>query len=202
MFKQWAKDISLILIANKIITFENRDAYSYGIELFLFKASLYIIVSIIALITHTLIPSSIFVVSYILLRQYNGGYHCKTAEMCMIVSIFMYLFFLLFYKLDDDNVKVFFLVSSIISLLLIAIFSPIENINNPLTVIEKRKYRIISIAIAIVLVTMMIVSYILNITNAFYAISYALTADAVLIILGLRRSKNEKACNESDSNNC
>lgn len=202
MFKQWSKDISLMLIANKIITFENREAYSYGIELFLFKASLYIIVAVIALITHTLIPSAIFVVSYILLRQYNGGYHCKTAEMCMIISIFMYLIFLLLYKLDYGNTKKILLISSCISLLSIAVFSPVENINNPLTVKEKRKYHIISVVISAALGAVMILGYILNIINLFYAISYALTADAVLIIFGLRRNKNEKDCNESNSNNC
>lgn len=202
MFKQWAKDISLMLIANKIITFENREAYSYGIELFLFKTSLYIIVAVIAIITNTLIPSAIFVVSYTLLRQYNGGYHCKTAEMCMIISIFMYLIFLLLYKLDYGNIKKFFLISSCISLLPIAVFSPVENINNPLTVKEKRKYHIISVAIAVILVGIMMFGHIFDVNNIFYAISYALTADAVLIILGLRRNKNEKACNESDSNNC
>lgn len=200
MFKQWAKDISLMLIANKIITFENREAYSYGIELFLFKTSLYIIVAVIALITNTLIPSAVFVVSYTLLRQYNGGYHCKTAEICMIVSIFMYLIFLLLYKLDYGNTKKILLISSCISLLPIAVFSPVENINNPLTVKEKRKYHITSVAIAAVLVGITILNYILNITNVFYAISYSLTADAVLIILGIRRNKNEEACNESDSN--
>ena len=199
MFKQWAKNISLMLIANNIITFENREAYSYGIELFLFKFSLYIIVAVIALITHTLIPSAIFVISYTFLRQYNGGYHCKTAEMCIIVSIFMYLIFLLLYKLNYDNIKTFFFISSCISFLPIFIFSPVENINNPLTVNEKRKYHIISIMIATVLVAIMILGYIFNVSNICYAVSYALTADAVLIILGLRRNKNEKACNESDS---
>ncbi len=202
MFKQWAKDISLMLIANNIITFENRDAYSYGIELFLFKASLYIIVTVIALITNTLIPSVTFVVSYMLLRQYSGGYHCKTAETCMIVSIFMYLIFLLLYKLDYDNVKIFFLISSFISLLPITIFSPVENINNPLTIKEKNKYHIIAIIIAVILTAIMLIGYFVNINDIFYATSYALTADAVLIILGLRRSKNEEVCNESDSNNC
>lgn len=202
MFKQWAKDISLMLIANKIITFENREAYSYGIELFLFKTSLYVIVAVIALITHTLIPSAIFVVSYTLLRQYNGGYHCKTAEMCMIVSIFMYLIFLLLYILDYGDTKKFFLIASCISLLPIAAFSPVENINNPLTAKEKRKYHIISVVIATALIAITIFGYVFNINNLFYAVSYALTADAVLIILGLRRNKNEEACNESDSNSC
>lgn len=199
MFKQWAKDISLMLIANKIITFENREAYSYGIELFLFKTSLYIIVAVIALITNTLIPSAIFVVSYTLLRQYNGGYHCKTAEMCMVVSIFMYLFFLLLYKLDYGNTKIFFLISSCISFLPIAIFSPVENINNPLTVQEKRKYHIIAVIIAASFIAVVLFGYFFTIKNLFYSVSYSLTADAVLIILGLRRNKNEKACNESDS---
>lgn len=202
MFKQWAKDISLMLIANKIITFENREAYSYGIELFLFKTSLYIIIAVIALITHTLIPSAIFVVSYMLLRQYNGGYHCKTAEMCMVVSIFMYLIFLLLYNLDYGYERMFFLVASVVSILPIFIFSPVENINNPLTSKEKRKYHIISVVIAAALIAITILGYVHNIKNLFYAASYALTADAVLIILGLRRNTNEEACNESDSSNC
>ena len=137
-----------------------------------------------------------------LLRQYSGGYHCKTAETCMIVSIFMYLIFLLLYKLDYDNVKIFFLISSFISLLPITIFSPVENINNPLTIKEKNKYHIIAIIIAVILTAIMLIGYFVNINDIFYATSYALTADAVLIILGLRRSKNEEVCNESDSNNC
>lgn len=199
MFKQWAKDISLMLVANRIITFENREAYSYGIELFLFKTSLYIIVALIALITNTLIPSIIFVVSYTLLRQYNGGYHCKTAEMCMVVSIFMYLIFLLLYELDHENIKIFFLISSCISFLPIAIFSPVENINNPLTVQEKRKYHIIAVIIAASLIAAVLFGYFFTIKNLFYSVSYSLTADAVLIILGLRRNKDEKAYNESNS---
>lgn len=198
MFKQWAKDISLMLIANNIITFENRDAYSYGIELFLFKASLYIIVTLIALITNTLIPSAIFVVSYMLLRQYSGGYHCKTAETCMIVSILMYLIFLLLYKLDYDDTKIFFLISSLVSFLPIAIFSPVENINNPLTIKEKKKYHIIAVIIVVSLIAIMLFSYFFTVKDVFYAVSYALTADAVLIILGLRRSKNEETFNESN----
>lgn len=199
MFKQWAKDISLMLVANRIITFENREAYSYGIELFLFKTSLYIIVALIALITNTLIPSIIFVVSYTLLRQYNGGYHCKTAEMCMVVSIFMYLIFLLLYELDHENIKIFFLISSCISFLPIAIFSPVENINNPLTVQEKRKYHIIAVIIAASLIAAVLFGYFFTIKNLFYSVSYSLTADAVLIFLGLRRNKDEKAYNESNS---
>ncbi len=199
MFKQWAKDISLMLIANNIITFENREAYSYGIELFLFKTSLYIIVGAIALITHTLIPSAIFVVSYMLLRQYSGGYHCKTAETCMIVSILMYLIFLLLYKLDYGDTKIFFLISSLVSFLPIAIFSPVENINNPLTIKEKKKYHIIAVIIVVSLIAIMLLSYYFTVNNVFYAVSYALTADSVLIILGLRRNKNEETCNESNS---
>lgn len=201
MFKQLSKNISLMLAANNIITFENREAYSYGIELFLFKSSLYIIVLIIALITHTLIPSVVFVISYTLLRQYSGGYHCKTAEMCMIVSIFMYLFFLLVYKLDYENTKIFFLISSCMSLIPIAVFSPVENINNPLTLKEKQKYHIIAAIVAVILTALMLLNYYFTVNNIFYAVSYALTADAVLIILGLRRGKNEEAYNESDCGN-
>ena len=201
MFKRWANELSLMLAANKIITFENREAYSYGIELFLFKGTLYLFVAILSLISHSFIPSALFVISYMLLRQYSGGYHCKTAEMCLIVSVFIYLLFLMIYNLDYAITRTFLVGLSVIALLPIAIFSPVENINNPLTTDEKKKYRIIAIAAGIVLAAIAGLTYFYNIKCIFYSVSYALAADAVLIIIGKGGNRNEKADYESYGSN-
>ena len=88
------------------------------------------------------------------------------------------------------------------SVLLILIFSPVEHKNKPLSVVERRKYGIISKIIAGILVIIMCVSLLLNINILFYSSSYALTADAVLIILALKGVKHRECDSESDSSDC
>lgn len=91
MFKTLADESAHLLISHKIIDEENREAYTYGLELFFEKAFLYALISIIAILTNTLLFSIVFIVTYKALRQYTGGFHCKTAEMCLVISILIYL---------------------------------------------------------------------------------------------------------------
>lgn len=97
MFKILADESALLLISHKIIDEENRDAYTYGLELFFEKAFLYAIIFIIAIFTKTILFSIAFIVTYKALRQYTGGFHCKTAEMCLVISILIYLIALLIF---------------------------------------------------------------------------------------------------------
>ena len=80
-------------------------------------------------------------------------------------------------------------------------FSPVETPNNPLTNEEKKKYHLNTMITSIILLIIACVSLITNITSLFYASAGSLTADAVLIILSLRRSQNEENGYESGSDN-
>lgn len=193
MFKHWADRLSLLLTANNIISSEKTEVYSYGMELFIFKGALYFIVIIISLLTQSFITSLIFVISYTLLRQYSGGYHCKTAGRCLIVSICIYAILILIFKFSFEQLDNILIALSWISIIPIIIFSPIESMNNPLTILEKKKYRVISIWLGIVFLTISTLLYYFDIDYAFYPISYTLTVDAVLIISAQRRNKNEKS---------
>lgn len=192
MFKNCADKLSLMLALNKIISYDNLEAYSYGIELFLFKGTFFLIVLIISLLTNTFIISAIFIISYTLIREYSGGYHCKTAEMCLLVSIFIYLILLMLFKLNLPQIENALFILSLLSIVPIFIFSPVENINKPLTESEKKKFKVVAIIIGLALLTASLLTYFLKINYIFYSISYALTADAVLIILPQRREKNEE----------
>lgn len=192
MFKNCADKLSLMLALNKIISYDNIEAYSYGIELFLFKGTFFLIALIISLLTNTFIISVIFIISYTLIREYSGGYHCKTAGMCLLTSIFIYLLLLMLYKLSLTQIENTLFVLSLLSIIPIIIFSPVENINKPLTESEKKKFKVVAIIIGLALITASLLTYFLKINYIFYSISYALTADAVLIILPQRREKNEE----------
>lgn len=192
MYKHLAESLATLLAANRIIDIERQECYSYGLELFLFKFTLYIIILIISLLTNTFFISLIFTVSYLLLRQYTGGYHCKTAEACMITSIFIYVLMLLLYNVGICNYSVYLLICNLLSYLVILIRAPIENENNPLEIREIKAYRIISIIVSSILIVLCVVLHLLSLNNYIFPISFAMTADAVLILITPRRKKNEK----------
>ncbi len=198
MFKNLADDTAVMLITHNIVAEEKREAYTYGFELLFESLFFFGITFIIALLTKTLIFSTLFIFSYKMLRQYTGGFHCKTAEMCLAVSIIIYLVILLLYMMNVDLIEFSLAIGVFISTIIIFIFSPRESKNRPLESREKKKYRVMSIVIAAIIALVAAISYRLNISFLFYSSSCSLTADAVLIILSLRRCKDERE-NAEDS---
>ncbi len=192
MFKNLADETAILLITHNIIAEEKREAYTYGFELLYEKLFFYGIIFVIALLTKTLLFSALFIFFYKMLRQYTGGFHCRTAELCLVVSVLIYLLIVLLYMLNKDSIEFVLAISALVSLIIILTFSPRESKNRPLESNEKKKYRKLSIIIASITAIIAAVSYRLDISFLFYSSSYSLTADAVLIILSLGRCKNEE----------
>ncbi len=192
MFKKIADEITILLITHNVVLEEKREAYTYGLELFFEKLFFYGIIFIIALFTQTLAFSTLFIFLYKMLRQYTGGFHCKTAENCLVVSVMIYLIILLLYKLNLNLIEFALIMGTFISIIIVFIFSPRESKNRPLENEEKIRYRVRSIVIAVITALIAAVSYRINISTIFYSASCSLTADAVLIILSLRRCENEE----------
>lgn len=192
MFKKLADEATILLITHNVVLEEKREAYTYGLELFFEKMFFYGIIFIIALFTKSLAFSALFIFLYKMLRQYTGGFHCKTAEMCLVVSVMIYLIILLLYKLSAPSIEFALVIGIFTSTIIIFIFSPRESKNRPLETEEKTRYRVMSIVIAVITAFIAAVSYRLNISPMFYSTSCSLTADAVLIILSLRRCENEE----------
>lgn len=198
MFDRLADDISLLLVNHNVISNDDRESYIYGLKLFLPKVTLYLIIFIIALVLKAALVSTLFILMYMGLRKYTGGYHCKTAEICLLFSILIYLIFIFLFSLDKSEIKYGLMIASIISLIVILIFSPIENENRPLENIEKNNYRVKSIVIATMVFSITVTAFLFEANIIFYSGSWSLTADAVLIVLNLRRKNGEKISTKND----
>lgn len=202
MFRKVSESIAGLLIANDIVSDENRDAYIYGLELLIPQILFYIGLLVISLFTKTLLLSLLFVVTYKVLRQYTGGFHCKSAEACLVVSVLIYLILLLLFYFHSTIVDMLLITASIIASAIIFRFSPIEDKNKLLDDIEKRKCRRLSIIVAITAISLTVISFFLNFKEIFYAIAWSLSADAVLILFTKRRRFNdEKDDFENSSSN-
>lgn len=138
MLKSIAEEVTVVMAANDIIKTEEMEAYTYGLELLIPKVILYVVILVVSLITDTFLMSVAFVILLMSLRRYSGGFHCKTAEICVIVSFLMYLLAIFGYEFVSFIPNMVYGVSTVLSSVIVLIFSPVEDKNRPLDETEKK----------------------------------------------------------------
>lgn len=187
------------MVAEKIIDMDDKECYVYGLELLLSKIIVLSIILVIALITGTIIESVIFTFFYLFIRQYSGGYHCKTAEICMMVSVFIYLLFLTIIRLNV-LINSFMIAISVISYFIILLYSPLADANKEIDDKEKKKYRIISFIIASVMMIMIVICFFTNTRGVFISVSCSLIADAILLLLAILKKGRKEYVDKNTGN--
>lgn len=150
---------------------------------FLFSTCLIIF---IGLLTDSLIPTIEYLIIFIMLRNFTGGYHASTYLRCKIASIFIYTITIgasIHVPVDMKG----YLVLGMMGYLTIYYFAPIENPNKPLTFHERKKHKITSLVLFTVLIS---TSFILNMYNVeSNIIFYTLLSVIILMIISPHRKK-------------
>lgn len=95
------------------------------------------VILIFGIYFNLIIESMVFMISYIYLRSYVGGFHLKSKVSCFATSVIINVFTLLVIKYNVLNNNGLYNIE-IISTILILLFSPFENNNKPLSNNEKR----------------------------------------------------------------
>lgn len=149
MFRHVAEDIAFLLIRSKAVDIEERDVYVFGLEVLLLNSINVLMALIISLITNTMWHFAAFVLIFVPLRIFSGGYHAKRSETCFVVSTLVYIASVLIVKLypflyTNTAVTAAMFIPFI---LLTAILAPVENKNNPLSEHERKRNRLISIVL-------------------------------------------------------
>lgn len=140
---QWlSKKIVNWQIKKNILTDEERAVYQYGYEVFLNQILNILIAIVIAVVLRAPMPVFVFLVAYIPLRSYCGGYHANTNGGCIIVSaILICLVCLVTKNIQTTAAAVLPPVSFILSGILIFRFAPVPDRNKPLDELETVRYR-------------------------------------------------------------
>lgn len=131
------------LCKRQVINPEYYDVYVYGTELTLSFIITVSIILIAGLIFGDVIGAIIFLLVYILLRRFTGGYHASTYFRCKIITVAVFLISLI----ASHILNVFwwmYIILFTIGNVVIYILAPIENSNKPLNVAEKKKYKLLS----------------------------------------------------------
>lgn len=148
MLEKLVKQSVNFFYKNNIISEEYIEVYEYGLELFITSVMEMLAVIFISIMVGEFIATAIFLVSFGILRIYVGGFHASTNLRCFFTLLLVYSVFLLLLRFADFSAASwtsFF--ASLLSEILVILFSPVDNANKRLDNTERKKFRKISIII-------------------------------------------------------
>ncbi|MBQ8297660.1 MAG: accessory gene regulator B family protein [Ruminococcus sp.] len=184
-----------MLITRKIISVDERDIYMYGLEVILLNGSLLLVFLIISLLCGEMTNFWAYLVFFLPLRIFSGGYHAETSERCFVLSTVMYVmsiaassFLPFLYQSWQGR------IIGVISVLVILVSAPLVNKNNPLNQSQRKRNRII----ICILLIIDLIFFILSCNCSWKIASNELIFiifDAVLLLMG-RLPSRQKEDNE------
>ncbi len=131
-----------LLIEVGSIEKKDKNLYRYGIEIIMVMALNIVTVIIIGYAMGMFLECVIFLLLFIPLRSYAGGYHNSSSIKCYFLSCFIIISSLIGMKHICVEVKHFYVFVIIcIPCLYIWKVAPIENINKPMSAEELKKNR-------------------------------------------------------------
>ncbi len=134
------------LIRHSAITEEDRSLYEYAICSLILTISPLIIVITGGCIMALVKESILFILPFMVIRKYSGGLHLKHAWACLLSScIVLCLCIYVTARIPCNGIVSLLMLAAVISL---GIFSPVDSENRQLDSQEKKKYKKITIWIA------------------------------------------------------
>lgn len=148
MIERISKRILHCLLQTEVIkdTQEVKDYYQYGIEITISSMLNVILILLIGIVFNSLVESIAFLLCFIPLRQFTGGYHAKSYFLCNLTFSVSFSIALLVYYLTKEYITTY--VGILIVMITCVIFfseCPIENKNKPLSPNKKKVHKALSI---------------------------------------------------------
>lgn len=177
---------------NLELSIEMKDIYQYGIEITLSSALNIILVISFSIIIQDVLSGVIFILLFIFMRSFTGGYHASTYFKCNSIMLLTFLTVCLLYRnlfqLDVD--RHFYEILSLLNLIPIFVFAPVHNKHKPLSQIQKKVNHIVSMIISILL---SITALVLIMFKIKYGILIVITMSSIsfMIIIGILLQRRE-----------
>lgn len=162
----------------------DKIVYLYGLSAGITILENIVITLILGYIFGNLIQTMIFLLSYIPLRSYAGGYHAKTEQVCFIFStlliIVVEIFFSIFFRFNYVELMGFVMIS----IFLIVINSPFESEKKSLSNGERKFYKR-TVKVVLGLESIVILICVVNKQSVIFSgIAAAIFSEAILITFG------------------
>ncbi len=152
MIERIADRIVESLILSHTIEIEDVSVYQYGFEIMLSTIVSILIALILGIALHCVAAATAFLTMFIILRSVGGGYHAPTYLQCNLLFAFVTAVVLLSYKFVPIAQFTVLHYSILFFSIIVAIaYAPVENANKPLSIVQKKYGRFLSVALTVLL---------------------------------------------------
>lgn len=152
MIENISSDIVNRLLRNEIIETDKSMMYQYGFEIFFSSLITFSIAIIIGLVFRCTSAALIYFSTFAILRSVCGGYHANTYFQCNVIYAVITSIVLIFFKyIPLNNFNEFHYISLLFSIVVTAYYAPVQNVNKPLSDMQKQIYRILSMTLVVIL---------------------------------------------------
>lgn len=173
-------------VARNIITSDVYDCYVYGWEIILLTLLEITNILIIGLFTNSLGNAIIFLVTFVLVRRYTGGYHANTSLKCNICLVLIYLLNLYITFNYEADIVILITATLICGIVIIFKIGPIENENKQLSINQKESSKKLSL---LLFWGCCAVSFIFTRINTYMATTIIITLIEILALMLITKVK-------------
>lgn len=193
MITSLAQYITGILHKNNIIDSKKLDIYIYGFEIIVSGVISIFIGVALGIIFSQVLESIIFLIVFIFMRKYCGGYHADTYFKCNSIFMINISIVMLILKISFDYSIYLHFIIGLICIITYITLAPIENKYKPLTYEEKKKYRITAIIISLIFFCISSVVY-------FDFLKFSIVMDIALVSVAISMiiERLRKGCDKSE----
>lgn len=182
-------DLSLLLceylINHNRLKKDEKELYTYGIYLVIANIFFLLLVLFFGLLFKCLIKTLVFYISFRIIRSFAGGYHADTETRCEILTTLSFLCVTIIISRSElVFVQTIVLLLTLISIPTIVILSPLDTPAKPLDSGEKKKYKMISCIILLVIVCTICSSLIFDIKLLLVPCCLSLILESILLLSG------------------
>ena len=187
MYNYFSKKIVNMLISRNYIPSESGEMYEYCFVLVLSTVTSVLSIILISILTKTVLPSVIILISFLACRMCCGGYHAKNHLLCYITTLVNHLCCLGLYLLFLKHSEILFiLVINAFSLFSLFFFAPAENSNNPMSDSQRRHHVIQCRVIAVLSAVLCVLEiYFPPIQSRFFCASVGIFSASLSMIVSL-----------------
>lgn len=181
------------MLSSGTISENDRELYVYGLFMLLSRIMFFIIACIFGLILSSTLESIIFYIAFQSIRIYAGGYHASTETKCDIMSTLSILACIVVIRLSKSyDLQSVLFFTGLAASIPIFLFCPLDTPEKPLTNIEFKYFRKISLIILFVIIALSTVSYFLGLNFLTAPCAVSLILEGLLLIAGKFKKETEK----------
>lgn len=180
------------LVKANAIKSEDRELYSYAMYSFLFAVAPLMLTMVIGILMNMFFESVLFILPFVIIRKFSGGFHLKSPTVCIFVSTGIIISFLCLIKLVLNH-GVYWPVMTATVLCAVQLFikSPIDSEARKLSEREVVVFGRIARCFVILALTLVALFALLHKYNVAVPVSFGVILSGVLQLPCYFESKNK-----------